>query len=97
MVARTIPTTGDQNQTNSIVSLHGHAIPTQEPDHEVIEMLQDLMESAQSGDLQGMAWVGVYKGNTTSSNWTGNVSSLLLLGLMVQAQHDLAQLINEAD
>ena len=97
MVARTIPTTGEAKPKSEIVSLHGHAIPTQEPDHEVIEMLQDLMESALTGDLQGMAWVGVYKGNTTSSNWTGNVSSLLLLGLMVQAQHDLAQLIHEAD
>ena len=97
MVARTIPTTGDQNPMNNVASLHGHAIPTQEPDHEVIEMVQELLESAAMGDLQGIAWAGIYKGNQTASNWTGNVSSLMLLGLIGQMQHDLAQIIAEHD
>lgn len=45
------------------------ALPAPEPDPNLLRTIQELLEMAQSGELQDVAWAGVDRDGKLSSQW----------------------------
>jgi hypothetical protein len=61
------------------------------PNPDLIDWLEDALESAKSGDLRHMAAVGIWRGREASVGWTPDINSSLItvLGGMRRLEHEL--------
>ena len=75
---------------SKIVSLHGAPIDGAgpEPDQLVVELLEDLLARAKTGEVQGLAAAYIVFGGTTASSWEASGGSTHTLGFAISTlQH----------
>jgi hypothetical protein len=56
--------------TDKIVALRGGNIEHGEPNHEVVQMLENLLGKARSGHLLGIAFAAVCEGGVRERGWS---------------------------
>lgn len=83
--------------TGKIVSLRGGPIDTgepDEPDEDVIGMMEGLLEDARSGDLRGIVFVSAHRNERYMSDTIGAVIAPDTIGMLyVVLQGMVAQMI----
>ena len=74
----------------SIVSITGgRAIYSGEPDQTTVELLEDLLERARAGEIQGVVGAMVYR-DSTACGFCAGYRNNTLLGALARRQHQLA-------
>lgn len=56
---------------SKVVPFSGSIVPG-EPDPDIIEVVEDLLDEAKSGKLRGIAFGAVKTGNALSTGWVGS-------------------------
>lgn len=79
-----------------VSSLFGGAVITgdKEPDPDLVEELENLLEAAKAGEIIGLAGAILYFDKTTSTRCVGTVNRATLGALMI-TQHGLIHLFKE--
>lgn len=63
------------------------------PNRELIEQLEDVLERARTGEIQGVAYVISYQANLVGSGWAGIAGNRMrIMGELYQVLHHLAAL-----
>ena len=63
-----------------------------QPEQSVIKQVEKLLELAKSGELQEIAYVCGYKGNTVNSGWTKLNNRMRVIGELEQIKWHLLRL-----
>lgn len=81
----------------SIVSITGNrSVYSGEPDPTTVEMLEDLLERARSGEIQGVIGAMVYRDSTATGFYAGYRCNAML-GALTKKQHQLCAALTEDD
>lgn len=68
--------------TDKVTPLFAGKSTGTEPVQELIEVLQDLLVKAQSGELQALAFAGTCCDNTVASGLAGNIDVFTTVGVL---------------
>lgn len=81
-----------------IVSLRGDIVLNDnDPDPDLIKMIEGLLEEAKSGDLRGIGYSGIYRNNFIKNDWDGPASAFVLLGALHYLTHELQSAMDEME
>lgn len=80
--------------TDKIVSLFTGKSTGTEPVAELVEVLQDLLARAESGEIQALAFAGTCCDNTVVSGLAGNIDVFTIVGVM---RHIELQLLEQVE
>lgn len=61
--------------SDKVVSLSGEPVYTGKPSAAVIELLEEWLEKARSGEIVGVALAAQYRDEAKGQGWAGSVSS----------------------
>jgi hypothetical protein len=67
--------------SNNVISMRGHLLPpAAEPNSNVVEELERLLEAARAGEIVGLAGAYVHRDKVVSYSYAGAVASYSMLG-----------------
>lgn len=79
----------------AVVGLRGGAVPgSRDPDQEVIDDLEKLLEHARDGHLRGIAYAAIYDEKSTTS-WAGRAAMFKFLSGTALLNYRVAKAVDE--
>lgn len=69
----------------NVVSVNGDPVVSSKPNLDVVRACEDLLEMAQSGEIQGITYCALHSDGTTTGYWRG-ISNRALIGAMATLQ-----------
>lgn len=82
---------------SNVQSLHGAPIQSKEPNAEMVERLEMLLEMAKSGEASGIVYACYHQDETVSYGGAGQFTNHMTLGAITAAQTQLARELFKAD
>lgn len=81
----------------AVVSIYGERSPyAGEPSQTTVELLEDLLDRARSGEIQGVCGAMLYRDGTGTGFYAGFRNNSLL-GALAKKQHQLSVALTEDD
>lgn len=73
------------------------AIMPNEPDPILVKFLEELLEEARSGQIQGIVWAALHPGDLTSYGRAGLVTSAVIGKIEIAKMHCVKQAIEDEE